>query len=129
MDADKRYYVYVYYFTDTNEVFYVGRGCGRRCKQLGGRTPAFLAAVESGRPIQRIVCQDLTLTECKALEVKTIEQCKQGRHPLVNYQHVGTAYFPVQRKPVKQRKKKINAYDAGIADVAKRYQRSLYGGA
>jgi hypothetical protein len=69
-----RFYVYVYYFADADEVFYVGRGCGHRVKQLSGRSKEFVEAIMGTRPVKRIVCRNLTLQESKDLEVKTINQ-------------------------------------------------------
>ena len=31
-DSEKRYYVYVWYIKETGNVFYVGKGSGKRCK-------------------------------------------------------------------------------------------------
>ncbi len=41
MDERKDYYVYIWYIKDTNEVFYVGKGKGRRYKQTSNRNKFF----------------------------------------------------------------------------------------
>ena len=35
MEQDKRFYIYIWYIVPTGEVFYVGKGSGRRYKQIG----------------------------------------------------------------------------------------------
>ena len=38
---DKKYYVYKWYNVDTNEVFYIGKGCGNRSGQISCRNEIF----------------------------------------------------------------------------------------
>ena len=38
---DRRFYVYEWYVTDTDEVFYFGKGTGDRYKRLNGRNYFF----------------------------------------------------------------------------------------
>ena len=40
-NMQKKYYVYKWYNVDTNEVFYIGKGCGRRSGQVTNRNQIF----------------------------------------------------------------------------------------
>lgn len=41
MDENKDYYVYIWYIKNTNEVFYVGKGKGKRYKEISNRNKFF----------------------------------------------------------------------------------------
>ncbi len=39
---ENKYYVYEWFIVSTDEVFYVGKGCGDRYKKLSGRNKFFM---------------------------------------------------------------------------------------
>lgn len=86
---DKRFYVYEWYFKDTNEVFYVGKGTGNRYKETkASRNEYFknILAKHSNNIDVRFYDNNLTESEAWDIEKKliayywSIGQCKANFH-------------------------------------------------
>lgn len=67
-----KYYVYEWFFTDTDEVFYVGKGCGKRYKTVSKRNKFFLDMYHTHSCDVRIIEKDLYEEDAYALEYSTI---------------------------------------------------------
>ena len=88
--GDKRmkdkYYVYEWFIKDTNEIFYVGKGSGKRYKVTNGRSDIFTKVINNNDCDVRIVKyfsneKDAFEYEAKRIEeLKKINQCKCNLH-------------------------------------------------
>lgn len=67
-----KYYVYEWFFTDTDEVFYVGKGCGDRYRAISGRNKFFLDMYRTHPCDVRIIEKDLYEEDAYALEHATV---------------------------------------------------------
>lgn len=82
MEQENKFYVYEWYNKDTNEVFYVGKGCGNRYKKVQERNLKFKDYYNSHNTDVRIVKNNLTEEEAFAWEkiitkkYKAIGQCQ-----------------------------------------------------
>lgn len=83
------YYIYAWYFTNTNEIFYIGKGKGDRYKYVGTRrNEYFLNIIKKYKDNVNVkkLYENLTETEAWALEKKlineywTIGECKANFH-------------------------------------------------
>lgn len=79
---EQKFYVYEWYNTDTNEVFYVGKGCGNRYKNKKKRNNDFIDYVQNNNVNVRIIKDNLTESEAFEYEkiitdsYKNIDQCQ-----------------------------------------------------
>lgn len=60
---EKKFYVYEWYNVDTNYVFYVGKGCGRRYREMSRRNEIFKEYCMENNVDSRIVKEGLTEQE------------------------------------------------------------------
>lgn len=51
----KEFYIYEWYNKDTKEIFYVGKGCGKRVRQIKGRNKLFLDYISKNNVDHRII--------------------------------------------------------------------------
>ena len=78
---ENKFYVYEWYNIDTKEVFYVGKGCGKRYTETAHRNQTFLDYINSHNVESRIVIDNLTEEEAFKQEkiitdnYKKINQC------------------------------------------------------
>lgn len=85
---ENNYYIYMYYITDTEEVFYIGKGKGNRYKEVKRRNPMFLNIYKKHFPniAVRFYKKDLTNEEACELEKSLIKeywnkgQCRANFH-------------------------------------------------
>ena len=81
------FYVYEWYIKDTNEIFYVGKGIGKRYKVTKGRNSQFNKMLEKYDCDSRIIKwfqneKDAFEYEAQRIdELKAIEMCKCNIHP------------------------------------------------
>lgn len=68
MEENRDYYVYVWYIKDTYEVFYVGKGKGKRYKQISNRNKFFKDMYSSHACDVRKIYENLTEDEAFELE-------------------------------------------------------------
>ena len=78
MDGSKEYYVYIWYVVDTNEVFYVGKGKGRRYKQTSNRNKFFTNMYESHNCDVKKIYENLTESEAFQKERETVKWYKEN---------------------------------------------------
>lgn len=78
MDNERLYYVYIWYFTETNEVFYVGKGKGGRYKQVSGRNKFFTDMYTSHNCNVKKIYENLTEAEAFQKEQETIKWYKEN---------------------------------------------------
>lgn len=72
LDETKRFYVYEWYITETNEVFYVGKGTARRYKEHKRRNKMFLDIYNTHKCDVRIVKDKLSEKEAFDYEIELI---------------------------------------------------------
>lgn len=53
--GNKKFYVYVWFIVSTGEIFYIGKGSGRRYKSLSSRSHRFMKVLEEHECSSRIV--------------------------------------------------------------------------
>ena len=73
MDDSREYYVYIWYIVDTNEVFYVGKGKGKRYKDTSHRNKFFRDMYASHNCDVRKIYENLTEAEAFQKEQETIK--------------------------------------------------------
>jgi hypothetical protein len=74
---ENKYYVYEYYITPTNEIFYVGKGCGDRYKTIKGRNKFFLDMYQSHTCDVRLLVTGLSEEEAYFIEYVRIQFLKK----------------------------------------------------
>lgn len=77
MDSERLYYVYIWYVIETNEVFYVGKGKGKRYKQVSGRNKFFMDMYISHNCNAKKIYENLTEAEAFQKEQETIKWYKE----------------------------------------------------
>lgn len=80
MNDSREYYVYIWYVVDTNEVFYVGKGKGRRYKQISNRNKFFTNMYESHNCDVKKIYENLTESEAFQKERETVKWYKENTH-------------------------------------------------
>jgi hypothetical protein len=78
MDDIREYYVYIWYIVDTNEVFYVGKGKGRRYKQTSNRNKFFTDMYKSHNCDVKKIYENLTEQEAFQKERETMKWYKEN---------------------------------------------------
>ena len=82
---ERKFYVYVYKIKPTNEVFYVGKGSGRRYKRIDKRSNSFKEMCDSHEYYVQIVQSHMTENEAFELEKLLISYYRKFTGaPLVN---------------------------------------------
>ena len=77
MNNKARFYVYEWYNKNTNEVFYVGKGTGKRYLETRHRNLKFIDYIENNDVDVRIIQDNLTEEQAFALEKEITEQYKK----------------------------------------------------
>lgn len=78
--SENKYYVYVWRIKDTNEVFYVGKGCGDRYKTIRGRNKFFLDMYNSHNCYVQIAYSGLDEETAYKIEYLLVQHFKtKGR--------------------------------------------------
>lgn len=82
---DKKYYVYAWFIKNTNDIFYVGKGNGKRCKARKRKdNPKFTEIVCNNDCDYKIIKDGLTESEAFSLEIETIAYYRSIGAPLIN---------------------------------------------
>ena len=68
------FYVYIYWRLDTNDIFYVGKGCGRRWKYLHDRNEHFTNIINKYPVVVEIIKDNLTENEAFYWEEEIINR-------------------------------------------------------
>lgn len=79
-----KFYVYIWFNKDTNEIFYVGKGCGNRYKNIKERNNKFLDYYHSHNVDVQIVLKDLTEDEAFQREKELTNFYRFQNQPLCN---------------------------------------------
>jgi len=82
--ATNKYYVYLHRTLDTDEVFYVGKGSGKRSNSRSGRNPYWKATVNRHGFKVEVIKFDLFEDEAYQLEIETIAKLKGEGVKLTN---------------------------------------------
>lgn len=79
MNTERKYYVYRYNIVETKEIFYIGKGCGNRYKQLGlhNRGKFFMDMYNSHNCEVTILWNNMTEEEAFRLEKTLIAYYRQ----------------------------------------------------
>ena len=78
MCEDKIYYVYIWYIVDTGEVFYVGKGKGKRYKQTSHRNKFFNDMYNSHNCDVKKIYENLTESEAFQKEKDTVKWFREN---------------------------------------------------
>lgn len=83
-DPEKKYYVYVWYYKETNKVFYVGKGCKYRYRSRKRDNKKLTDIINNYECESRIVKGNLSEEEAFELEKEKIAEYRNSGHPLIN---------------------------------------------
>lgn len=86
------FYVYEWYIVDTDEVFYVGKGTGKRVSELHNRSKYFKSVYNKYKCAVRIVKDSLTNEEACEEEIKRIAEMKSLGWAKCNFTNGGTGF-------------------------------------
>ena len=118
LDETKKYYVYEWYVVETNEVFYVGKGTGDRCKDHKRRNKMFLDFYNTHDCNYRIIKNNLNEKEAFDYEKKLIAYYReQTNHRLSNVEDGGYSDTPYRHYTEEQKeewKRKSSLSKKGI---------------
>ena len=78
MDGSRDYYVYIWFIKDTNEVFYVGKGKGRRYKQTSSRNKFFTDMYNTHDCGVKKIYENLTESEAFQKERETVKWYREN---------------------------------------------------
>ena len=89
VDTNKIYYVYAWYYKDTGEVFYVGKGKNDRYIETRNRNQYFKNIISKNEVCVKKLFENLSESEAFDLEIKTIKQYKQFGEYKANFHEGG----------------------------------------
>lgn len=104
-DTERKYYVYVWFYKDTEKVFYVGKGTKYRYRSKKRDNPKLVEIINNCECDSKIIKGNLTEEEAFECEKKTIALYRAQGHPLINIQDGG--HFPPNHKGCKRSKEAI----------------------
>lgn len=78
--SENKYYVYEYFIKPTDEIFYVGKGCGDRYKTTKGRNKFFSDMYNSHECGVRIIAKDFP--KKKPIDLSTNAYKSLKRQPI-----------------------------------------------
>ena len=84
MEDTNRFYVYEWYIVDSNKIFYVGKGTGKRQYNISSRNPDFKQLCKDFKTKSRVVYDNLTEDEAIELEARHMLKRKIEGEILVN---------------------------------------------
>jgi hypothetical protein len=85
----KKYYVYIWYIEDTNEIFYIGKGSGYRYRTFWRENKRFVEIATHNTTISEVLVDNLTESEALEYERALIDYAIKNNYPLVNMQRGG----------------------------------------
>lgn len=91
LDPERRYYVYVWYTLDTNEIFYVGKGTGNRYKTRKRENSFFMNILNSHECDSKVIIDNLTEQEAYETEIFYIKYYRKYSRILTNVSDGGDA--------------------------------------
>ena len=78
MDGARDYYVYIWFIKDTNEVFYVGKGKGKRYQQTSNRNKFFTDMYKTHSCDVKKIYENLTESEAFQKERETVKWYREN---------------------------------------------------
>lgn len=99
LDTDKRFYVYEWFIIDTLEVFYVGKGTGRRRFELHNRSKYFKNIYNKYQCDVRLYKVNLTNEESCFWEIERIYELKNKNQARCNFTNGGTGFSTGKLNP------------------------------
>ena len=97
------FYVYEYFKKCTGEVFYVGKGTGRRMFELHNRNKYFNAVYQKYDCDVRVVCDELTNEQACEMERQRIAELKAVGQAYCNFTEGGTGFSTGELNPIHKR--------------------------
>lgn len=86
---ENKYYVYEWYNVDTNEVFYVGKGCGKRAYDIKHRNHKFNEYYNTHNTNVRILFSELSENEAFQKEKEVYNDYLEKGYTLCNLMECG----------------------------------------
>lgn len=138
-----KFYVYEWFNTKTGEVFYVGKGCGKRAYEIHKRNQIFQEYYNANNVDVRIIKDKLSEEDAFKLEAETIQSYKNNNQCIANITEGGyggcnfvwtdemreykSKYNPMKREEQRQRMRENNPMkDPKIAEkVGKQGKRPI----
>ena len=99
-----KFYVYCWYYLDTKQIFYVGKGSGVRYLETKGRSALFQRMLELYPCGSRLLRAGLSEDKARVAELELIRSYVEKRHPLINIKD--GEYNPAQREGIDAAKKR-----------------------
>ena len=97
-----KYYVYCFYNEDWQDVFYIGKGCGNRYKDISDRNPHIKSIFKKHNCITKIIVDNLTEENALAIEKNYKELYKLNGSPIIDYEK--TQITDLQRSGIERAK-------------------------
>lgn len=94
-----KFYVYEWFIVDSNEIFYVGKGTGKRKTELHNRSKYFKSIHSKYICDVRIICDNLTDEEACIKEVERIAELKSIGQAKCNFTNGGTGWSSGELNP------------------------------
>ncbi len=88
-NPDKKYYVYVWFYKDTEKVFYVGKGTKYRYRSKKRDNPKLVEIINTYDCDSKIIKNNLSEKEAFECEKEVIKTYRKNNHPLINIQDGG----------------------------------------
>lgn len=108
LSEEKIFYVYIWYVENTNEIFYVGKGKGKRYKQIARRNKFFTDMYNTHKCKVEIIFDHLTEKEAFDLEIEIIHLVRTYTNDRLTNQSDGgegnTGYIPSNETKIKMSK-------------------------
>lgn len=96
---DKRFYIYEWFKTVNNEIFYVGKGTGRRRFDIHNRGKYFMNVFNKYECDVRVYKDNLTNEESCEWEIKRIAELKSIGQAYCNFTNGGTGFSTGKLNP------------------------------
>lgn len=117
-DETRKYYVYVWYYTKDEKVFYVGKGCKYRYRSRKRDNAVLVNIINTNDCDSKIIKGNLNEKEAFEFEKEMIAYYKENGHPLINVQDGG--HMPPNAKG----KKRSDETKIKMSDSMKAYYKN-----
>lgn len=114
-DLARKYYVYAWYYEDTEKIFYIGKGTKYRYRSKKRDNERLVGIINSCKCNSKILKGELTEEEAFKYEKEMISHYRKTGHPLINIQEGG--HLPPSAKGMKR----TDETKRKMSESAKRY--------